>query len=137
MRMARDRARRKGQHEQRTKETAKRRREGGVKRGKWGKLELKEGKDRKNVRLQLLQIKLDRFLIELSPLLLLNLLFLPSSPARRQKSLSPGQPTYHYGNPLNHSETLKKKNKKKEKIESHGAVVSLLTGRLPYHNHIS
>lgn len=46
--MARDRARRKGQHEQRrTKETAKRRREGGVKRGKWGKLELKEGKDRK------------------------------------------------------------------------------------------
>lgn len=48
MRVARDQARRKGLHEQsRTKKRAKRRREGGVKRGKWGKLELEEEKDRK------------------------------------------------------------------------------------------
>lgn len=58
---------------------------------------------------QLLQIKLDRFLIELSPLIeptLLPLLFLFFCPSA--ECLSPGQPTYHYGNPLNHSEMHKK-----------------------------
>lgn len=51
--MARDEFTRNGHYElRRTKKRGRRRRrEGGVKRGKWGKLELNEGKDRKNVRL--------------------------------------------------------------------------------------
>lgn len=39
--------------------------------------------------------------------------------------LSPGQPAYHYGNPLNQMRTHKK------------PAISVVTGQLPYHNHIS
>lgn len=66
------------------------------------------------------------FLSNSSPLIeptlppLLFLLFCPLA-----ECLSPGQPTYHYGNPLNHSEMHKK------------TVISLVTGQLPYQNHIS
>lgn len=58
--------------------------------------EKRTGERRRDGCRRLLQIKLDRFLIELSPLLLLNLLFFPSSSSSSVR----WQNAYHRGNPL-------------------------------------